>query len=837
MTRCEILKEMYFFMKFMALGGAREVGASSSLLNIGGKNILIDCGIRMNAEEKKDSIPQIEKIEKLDLILLTHAHMDHSGALPVIHSKFPSVPIYCTNGTHRLIELLLSDAVKIMASEQLESEGEIPLYNQELVEKTLDKIRISPFSEWIKPEGFDDMRIYFHPAGHILGAAAIYIETSEGTILFSGDISVTNQRTLTGMPHFPYKPDVVVMESTYGDRVHQRKRKDEEANLAKAVGNVVGQNGSVIIPAFAVGRAQEVILILKNYQKNNLIPKFPIYVDGMVRSVCDIYRSMHFLLSPQLQRYIKNSRRPLFFDKEEGINKVMSQKMRDFLPGTKPCCIISSSGMLTGGPSPFYAKKLAQKKENAILLTGYQDEESPGRKLLNLKQGDTVEFGSDKVSVSCMVGQYNLSAHADSNQINQIISYLQPRSVILVHGNSSSVDTLAGNLKKFNVWRPANGEEIDPLTIAPLFVYHKGPVPSVKPETQESFSDLKEGLLKREPVRPEAESFSAEDIEVLWNELQSLTLREYSVPELVRLWFGEDFAKAQRKDLEQTLFSDTLYFEKSRVAKKWVYRPRSSEELKKIMDERIELKDVEPGSIILLRNDARQLMLGIFMTLEESGEYFRAVIKGKKGEKRYMRSWFVQNIGDPVDLTLQDDPYWKSYLREVEKGSYQYYKTVSSSEVWKALYKVSQPYSLRDIVKMFFGADYSLEQKMATAVRLNTNDIFFNRNRNGDYIPRDIEEVAARLNKTVERIEKEMEPYSQARGTVFKVKPVEEGSEEPYELAVFTGIINAKGFECITYFGKKTFWFSKYIDKTDKLIPVEERSEEDIIKDLVALKE
>jgi len=820
-------------MKFIALGGAREVGGSCSLLKISGKNILVDCGVRMNREDKKDSIPAIDKIDSLDLILLTHAHMDHSGALPVIHSRFPEVPIYCTNGTHRLIELLLSDAVKIMKSEQLENEGEIPLYDEALVEKTLDRVRIAPFSEWVNPPGFDNIKIYFHPAGHILGASSIFIGTPEGMIMFSGDISLTNQRTLNGMPHCPYRPDVVVMESTYGDRVHVRKRKDEEANLAGAVGKVIIEKGSVIIPAFAVGRAQEVLLILKNYQKNNLIPKFPVYVDGMVRSVCDIYGSMVFLLSPQLQRYLKNSRRPVFFDKEEGITKVMSQKMRDFLPGDKPCCIISSSGMLTGGPSPFYAKKLAEKKENAIFLTGYQDEESPGRKLLNLKEGDTLEMGDEKVPVKCRVAQYNLSAHADSNQINQIISYLNPRSVILVHGNSSSVDTLGGLLKKFNVWRPANNEEFDPLTLAPLSVYEKGPEPVIKPEFQSTFFEMKEEIQTVEPLSPDSEAFSPEDIPVIWKELQKFPLREYSIPELVRLWFGENFRKDQRKSLEQVLFDDTVYFEKSRAAKKWIYRPRSPEELEKVLDERIELKDVSPGSIILIKDDSSRLNLGIFLGLEETGEFFKAVIKGKKGEKRYIRSWFVQDIGSPVNLSEHDDPYWKVYLRNVEKGTYQYYKIISAAEAWKILYKEVRPYSFEDIVKMFFGPDYSLEQKMASAVRLNTNDIFFTRNGRGDYIPRGIETVAARLNKSVERLEKEMEMNSIPAGTVLKVKPVEENSEEPYDMVIFTGDTNAKGFECITLHGRKTLWYSKYIDSLDKIIHLEDRTEEELIKELV----
>jgi len=817
-------------MKFIALGGAREVGGSSSLLSISGKNILIDCGIRMNPEDRKDVIPGIDLIDRLDIILLTHAHMDHSGALPLIHLKFPDVPIYCTAPTHRLIELLLSDAVRIMEMENIKNESETPLYDKSLVEKTLDKIRIAPFSEWVTPAGFENIKIYFHPAGHILGAASIFINTPEGMIMFSGDISVTNQITVQGIPACPFRPDVIVMEATYGDRVHIKKRKEEERNLAQAVGDIIAGRGSVLIPAFAVGRSQEVILILKNYQKNNLIPRFPVYIDGMVRSVCDIYESMVFSLAPQLQRYIKNSRRPVFFDSDEGILKVTGKKMRDVIPGDKPCCIISSSGMLAGGPSPVYAKKLINKKENAILLTGYQDEESPGRKLLNLNQGDLIEIEGEKVTARCRVAQYNLSAHADSNQINQIISYLNPRTVILVHGNSSSIDSLAGQLRKYNVWRPTNNEEIDPFSIAPLFVYDsKKSSPRIMPDiTADTF---KADILPK-PLGDKDKIFSVEDIDYLWKELQKLSLREYSIPELVRLWYGEDFSKEQRKNLEQILFSESLYFEKIRVAKKWVYRPRSPRELEKIKEERINMNYLQPGTIILIKNEEQKLLIGIFVNLDESDEYYYAIIKGKKGLKKCTRKSFIQDIGHTVNLEKEEESYWKIYLRNLEKESYQYYKIISGGEAWKLLYKMPQPYSFDDILKIFFGNAPVLEQKLAAAVRLNGNDIFFYRNKEGDYIPRGIDEVSKKLTKPVERLEKEMELNTIPAGTVLKVKPFDELSEEPYEIVLFTGNISAKGFDCITSQGKKNFWFSKYIDRTDKFIRVDGKNEEELIEEI-----
>jgi len=481
-------------------------------------------------------------------------------------------------------------------------------------------------------------------------------------------------------------------------------------------------------------------------------------------------------------------------------------------------------------------EKTIKKEENAILLTGYQDEESPGRKLLNLNQGDLIEIEGEKIIAKSRVAQYNLSAHADSNQINQIISYLNPRSVILVHGNNSSIDCLAGQLRKYNVWRPSNNEEINPFSMAPLFFYdNKQSSPQIIPEPSISPEVIQKNILQK-PMGNKEKIFSIEDIDYLWRELQKFPLREYSVPELIRLWYGEDFSREEKKNLEQILFSDNLYFQKIRVAKKWVYRPRSPEELEKVKEERIDMNNLKPGSIILIRDEEQKLMLGIFLNLDDSDEYYNAIIKGKKGIKKCLRKSFVQDTGHLINPEEEDESYWKIYLRNIEKESYQYHKIISGGEAWKLLYKIPQPYSFEDILKIFFGTSSSLEQKLAAAVRLNTNDIFFHRNRKGDYIPRGIDEVSKKLNKTPERLEKEMELNTLPAGTVLKVKPFDDLSKEDYDIVMFTGNISAKGFDCITSQGKKNFWFSKYIDSIEKFISPENKSEEEIILELLEIK-
>ena len=383
-------------MQFTAFGGAAEVGASCMLLQIAGKNILMDAGIRVN-RRGDESLPDLQKLEsivgdQLDLVLVSHAHMDHTGALPLIRERYPLAHIYCTAPTKRIAEILLMDTVKIMAMQE-EEESETPLYGRELVEQTLWALEARPFGEWFEP--LEGIEVYFHPAGHIMGAACILLKTSEGKVVYTGDIATAAQRTVAGMmPIDFFKPDVLITEATYGDSNHAA-RKTEEQRLAQAVAEIVESGGSVLVPSFALGRAQEIILILKSSMLSGLIPKFPVFADGMVRAICDAYGDLVEYLPDKLQNFVRNSQQGIFWSRRRKnipeVSKLYPSKRLSMLTGP-PKCIISSSGMLSGGPSVFYAETLAPDEKNAIFLTGYQDEESPGRRLQELKQGDVLRL-------------------------------------------------------------------------------------------------------------------------------------------------------------------------------------------------------------------------------------------------------------------------------------------------------------------------------------------------------------------------------------------------------------------------------------------------------------
>jgi predicted metal-dependent RNase/dsRNA-specific ribonuclease len=422
------------------LGGASEIGASSALVQVADQAVLIDCGVRFRSDRM---LPDLEQLtgQRLDAILVTHAHSDHTGALPVVHESFPAAPIYMTPPTRSLVEILQRDALKLMRNSG-EREGEIPLYTERQVESMLGRVMTVHHEA---PFVLGDIRVTYLPASHILGASMIHLETPAGNVLFTGDYSVGAQRTVPGLERPVMPVDIVFTESTYGNRAHA-DRKLAEDRLIRSVAETVDKQGRVLIPAFAIGRAQEVLLVLRDALRQGRIPRVPILVDGMVRSVCGAYPLHERYLAPGVQRLLRTEGHP-FFNRD--IRAVGDSSDRRQIASGGPCIIISSSGMLTGGPSSFYASEFAPNERDAILITGYQDEESPGRALLNLlkQQGPRrLMVGGKEVEVKCRFESYSLSAHADRMQMVGLMEALNPQVVGLVHGDLEAKEALARSL-------------------------------------------------------------------------------------------------------------------------------------------------------------------------------------------------------------------------------------------------------------------------------------------------------------------------------------------------------------------------------------------------------
>jgi len=435
-------------MNITFLGGADEVGASGILVETGGRRVLVDCGIRpspkAHAGLAPDQLPNLSQIEsgsgKLDAILVTHAHTDHTGALELVVERFPDIPVYATRPTLVLTRVLHQDARRIMQT-RLDEEGELPLFDDLAVQRLMEAIVPVPFRS--RTPLADTLAMTFFPAGHIAGAAMIGLESEEGRLLISGDLSISSQRSVDGAKPPAFFPDALILESTYGGRLHAN-RAVQERKLVETVAEVTAQGGKVLIPAFALGRAQEILLILDEYQRRGELPGIPIWADGMVRAICQAYASFGEALPLPLQE-----RKSQFFN--ERIRPVASSDQRNAIlwePG--PAVIVASSGMLAGGPSLTYARALASSPQHAILLTGYQDEESPGRRLQELGErgAGAIRLGPSKVDVQCRLATYALSAHADEGQLISLAETLGPEHIFLVHGDETARASLGKSLEE-----------------------------------------------------------------------------------------------------------------------------------------------------------------------------------------------------------------------------------------------------------------------------------------------------------------------------------------------------------------------------------------------------
>lgn len=420
-------------MKVSVLGGGSEVGASCLHIEIGNANLLIDAGMRMHGDDLLPALGMLDGLSSPDCILVTHAHADHIGALPIVHSLYPEVPVYATPPTVDLMRVMMRDAYKIM-EQRSKATDSLPPYTIGQVNQLLDSLLHFPASGILK---IGNATIKSYRAGHILGAVMYLIEGDGESLLVTGDLSFKAGRTIPGavVPR-GMNPDIVVMESTYGNRVHT-DRNTEEKRLADHVSEVVSGGGFALIPAFALGRAQEVLLILQDYMDKGLIPEFPIYVDGLVTPISRIYKNYpHYLKGPVAYRIRRNGDAFL----TEGRCKAVDPKEREAILKGKPGCIVASSGMLTGGASSWYAEQLVAGEKNAIFITGYQDEESPGKKLLDLADGleQTLELNGTCYEVKCRFGKYGLSAHADANEMNRFIQSMKPTYTLLVHGDDEA---------------------------------------------------------------------------------------------------------------------------------------------------------------------------------------------------------------------------------------------------------------------------------------------------------------------------------------------------------------------------------------------------------------
>lgn len=453
------------------LGGTATVTGSKFLVEGGGGSVLVDCGMFQGPRKlrQRNWDDPFAATGLPDEVLITHAHIDHTGFLPrlVGHWGYAGL-IRATSATADLLGIMLRDAAHIQEEQAAYANKKgysrhqpaLPLYTGADAEATLRLLRPAGYHEWTAtPAG--DARFTF--AGHILGSAHICLETDGRRVVFSGDVGRWDIPVLKD-PEPPPAADLVVMESTYGDRVHAADGPDPTEMLADAVGRVVARGGIMVIPAFALGRTQELLFRLRQLEDDGRIPELPIFLDSpMAIDATALYRSHleeHDLETSALRDSGVGPLRPA---RLKATRQVEESIALNDLEG--PAIIISASGMATAGRIQHHLKRLLPDPKTLVAFVGYQAVGTPGRSLV---EGATrIKIHGKQVPVRAEVVRLDaFSAHADSREL---IRWLRegaglPERVALVHGESRAREALAALLRRelgVEVLLPRQGEAVD----------------------------------------------------------------------------------------------------------------------------------------------------------------------------------------------------------------------------------------------------------------------------------------------------------------------------------------------------------------------------------------
>lgn len=419
------------------LGAGREVGRSAILLQTPESRILLDCGINVAAEAQP--YPHLEtpefRLEELDAIILSHAHIDHSGFIPYLYKMGFKGPTYCTEPTRDITALLQLDMVKIQIGD-----GKNPIYTSEDIKEFVKHTITLNYEEVtdITP----DVRLTFYNAGHILGSAMIHLHIGNGlhNILYTSDLKFGKTRLLSPAAiEFP-RLETLMIESTYGGKENIQHTENVDDVLSDIIVTTIKRKGKILLPTLGSGRAQEVIVLVQQLINNKDIEQIPIYIDGLVWDITAIYTAYPEYLNSTIRQDLLTKKNNPFL--AENIKRIGSQKERQELVEEEgPCIIIATSGMLVGGPSVFYLKELVENPRNSLVFSCYQGEGTLGKRILsgatefNYLEGSRIET----VQIKMEVHRIELSSHSDRKELIDFVKRCSPRpkKVIINHGEGT----------------------------------------------------------------------------------------------------------------------------------------------------------------------------------------------------------------------------------------------------------------------------------------------------------------------------------------------------------------------------------------------------------------
>lgn len=465
-------------MQLQFIGADHEVTGSCHYLQVGSKHILVDCGMEQGGDTyENESLPV--PASKIDYVFLTHAHIDHSGMLPKLYHDGFRGTIVATQATALLADIMLRDSAHIQTSEaeyknkRIKNNGggeEVePIYTME--DAMMVVKLISPYSYDRVYQLCEGVKFRLTDIGHLLGSSSIELWLTEGgvskKIVFSGDIGNKNQPLLRD-PQYTEEADYVVMESTYGDRLHEIDDSDPVQELADIISDTLTQGGNLVIPSFAVGRTQVLLYYIRQIKQNDMVPEFPdfpVYVDSpLAVSATEIFmESEQECFDEEAMDLVRQGINPISFKNLR--LTITAEESKAINTDEEPKVIISASGMCDAGRVRHHLMYNLGRSESTILFVGYQAEGSPGRKLLD-GAAEIRLFGED-VPVNARIATIrSMSGHADKKGLLDWINAFtaKPKQVFVVHGDDKVTEIFADCLKEeygYNAMAPFSGTRYD----------------------------------------------------------------------------------------------------------------------------------------------------------------------------------------------------------------------------------------------------------------------------------------------------------------------------------------------------------------------------------------
>lgn len=435
------------WVRVTTLGCCREVGRAAFLLSTPESKILIDCGEKPDNSNNNAPylyVPEIHPIAQLDAVVLTHAHLDHCALVPLLFKYGYDGPVYSTPPTRDLAAMLQLDYLDVVSKE----DRKIPYSSNEVKNSIKHSITLNYGSVTdIAP----DIKLTFHNAGHILGSAIAHFHVGDGlyNIAFTGDFNYSKSRLFNPATNQFPRLEAIFMESTYGGSGDiQPARSEAEEKLYETISSVISRGGKVIIPAFAVGRSQEVMLAIEEGIRREKIPAVKIYIDGMIREATAIHTTYPEYLNSELRNQIfKEGLNPFL---AECFVAVDSSDLREKVISGDPCVIITTSGMMNGGPVMEYLGGLALDERNALVFVGYQADGTMGRRIqkgwreIPIGRRGTIVINLEIVTID------GFSGHSDRKQLVNYIGHVQPKpeKIFTIHGDENNTIDLASSLYK-----------------------------------------------------------------------------------------------------------------------------------------------------------------------------------------------------------------------------------------------------------------------------------------------------------------------------------------------------------------------------------------------------